>query len=638
MSASNRRSRSSSRHPRPWTSPSSPGDAHFLDWIGDNHFTFLGYREYELLGDEGDERLRSVGGSGLGLLREAEPRESAAFASLSPEIRRLAREPHLLIITKANARATVHRPGYLDYIGVKKFDEEGRVCGERRFLGLYTSAAYNQVPRAIPLLREKVARVMERATYPSNSHAAKALLHILETFPRDLLFQVSDDELFETGMGILHLQERQRIRLFVHRDRIGRFVSCIVYVPRERFNTQVRLKIQNLLAQTLGARDVDFTVHLSESVLARLYFVFRVPPAQAVAVDVDDLEVRLSDYTRDWRDDLYEELLDHCGEELGVARYRRYGEAFSADYQSIYSARVAVHDIDSMEELGGAGDAIAMSLYRPLEAAPDVLHFKLFRPGRPISLSDALPVLEDMGLVVETGQPARIERADGSRMWMHDFGMRAGESLEVDIDRVRAKFQEAFKRIWAGEAENDGFNRLVLRAGLGWREIAVLRAYCKYLRQAGTTFSQEYMESALGGNTSIAQALVRLFPHPLRSRPFRGPRGARASSRRGDSGCTRGGGEPRRGSNPAEFPRPDSRDLAHQLLPVRGERGSEVLHVLQIRSRPDRRAPGAATDVRDLRVLPARGRRASARRGRWRGAASAGRTGARTSAPKCWAS
>ena len=483
----------------------------FLEWVSENHFTFLGYREYELLGGEGEERLRSVGGSGFGLLRESEPRESTAFASLSPQIRRLAREPRLLLITKANARSTVHRPGYLDYIGIKTFDSQGRVTGERRFLGLYTSAAYNQVPRAIPLLREKVARVMERATYPSNSHAAKALLHILETFPRDLLFQVSDDELYETGMGILHLQERQRIRLFVHRDRIGRFVSCIVYVPRERFNTQVRLKIQNLLAEALGARDVEFTVHLSESVLARLYFVFRVLPAHVVSVEVDELEARLSDYTRDWRDDLYEELLDHCGEELGVARFRRYGEAFSADYQANYSARVAVHDIDSMEEVGGAGDAVAMSLYRPLEAAPDVLHFKLFRPEQPISLSDALPVLENMGLIVETGQPARIERADRSRMWMHDFGMRAGESLEVDIDRVREKFQEAFERIWAGDAENDGFNRLVLRAGLGWREIAVLRAYCKYLRQAGTTFSQEYMEAALAGNTVIAQALVRLF-------------------------------------------------------------------------------------------------------------------------------
>ena len=483
----------------------------FLTWVGDNHFTFLGYREYELLGEEGEERLRSREGSGLGILRQSAPRDSGTFASLSPGIRRLAREARLLVITKANARSTVHRPGYLDYIGIKQFDEEGRVTGERRFLGLYTSAAYNQVPRAIPLLREKVARVMERATYPPNSHAAKALLNILETFPRDLLFQVSDDELFETGMGILHLQERQRIRLFVHRDRIGRFVSCIVYVPRERFNTQVRLKIQNLLGEALGAVDVDFTVQLSESVLARLYFVFRVPPARAVAVDVAELESRLGVYTRDWRDDLHDELLDYCGEEQGVARFRRYGEAFSADYQASYDARVAVHDIDSMEGLSGAGDAVAMSLYRPLEAAPDVLHFKLFRPKQPISLSDALPVLEKMGLIVETGQPARIERADGSRMWMHDFGMRAGESLEVDIDRVREKFQEAFERIWQGDAENDGFNRLVLRAGLDWREIAVLRAYCKFLRQAGTTFSQEYMEAALARNSAIAQALLRLF-------------------------------------------------------------------------------------------------------------------------------
>ena len=483
----------------------------FLAWVGNDHFTFLGYREYALLGDEGGERLRPVADSGLGLLREAESGESAAFAGLRLETRGLDREARLLTITKANTRSTVHRPGYLDYIGVKKFDAEGRVSGEHRFLGLYTSAAYNQVPRAIPMLREKVGRMMERAPYPPKSHAAKALLHILETFPRDLLFQMSDDELFDTAMGILHLQERQRFRLFVHRDRIGRFVSCIVYVPRERFNTEVRLKIQNVLADALHARDVDFTVHLSESVLARLYFVFQMPPVRVAAVDVGELEARLGEHTRDWRDDLHQELLDHCGEERGVARFRRYGEAFSADYQANNSVRVAVHDIDSMEELGDARDALAMSVYRPLEAPPDVLHFKLFRPEEPISLSDALPVLENMGLIVETGQPAQIERADASRMWMHDFGMRTGESREVDIDRVREKFQDAFREIWTGNAENDGFNRLVLRAGLGWREIAVLRAYCKYLRQAGTTFSQKYMEEALAGNTAIAQSLVRLF-------------------------------------------------------------------------------------------------------------------------------
>ena len=483
----------------------------FLEWVGDDHFTFLGYREYELFGKEGEERLRSVAGSGLGLLRRAESKESLTFASLSPEIRRLAREPHLLLITKANARSTVHRPGYLDYIGVKRFDAGGRVIGEWRFLGLYTSAAYNQVPRAIPLLREKVARVMERATYPENSHAAKALLHILETFPRDLLFQISDDELFETGMGILHLQERQRVRLFVHRDRIGRFASCIVHVPRERFNTQVRLKIQGLLAEALGARDVEFTVQLSESVLARLYFVFRVAPTDPVEVDAHELEARLRVYIRDWRDALYDELLDHCGEELGTARFRRYGEAFPAGYQTHCDARVAVHDIDSMEAIEEVQDAIAMTLHRPLEAAHDVLYFKLFRPGRPISLSDALPVLENMGLRVETEQPARIERADGSPVWMHDFGMRIDQSLELDIDRIREKFQETFERVWQGDAENDGFNRLVLRAWLDWREIAMLRAYCKYLRQIGTTFSQAYMEAALAGNALIARMLTRLF-------------------------------------------------------------------------------------------------------------------------------
>ena len=483
----------------------------FLEWVGDDHFTFLGYREYELLGREGEERLRSVAGSGLGLLRNPESKESLTFASMRPEIRRLAREPRLLLITKANARSTVHRPGYLDYIGVKRFDAEGRVVGERRFLGLYTSAAYNQVPRAIPLLREKVARVMERATYPEKSHAAKALLHILETFPRDLLFQIGDDALFETGMGILHLQERQRVRLFVHRDRIGRFVSCIVYVPRERFNTQVRLQIQGLLAETLGACDVEFTVQLSESVLARLYFVFRVAPADALRVDARELEARLHAYIRDWRDALYDELLDHCGEEVGTRRFRRYGEAFPAGYRSHCEARTAVHDIDCMEAIGDARDAIAMALHRPLEAAHDVLYFKLFRPGRPISLSDALPVLENMGLRVETEQPARIERADGSLMWMHDFGMRVEASLELDIDRIREKFQEAFERVWQGDAENDGFNRLVLRARLDWREIAMLRAYCKYLRQIGTTFSQAYMEAALAGNASIARRLTRLF-------------------------------------------------------------------------------------------------------------------------------
>ena len=483
----------------------------FLEWIGDDHFTFLGYREYELVEAGGADVLRSIAGSGLGLLRNAESSESTTFANLPESVRRLAREPRLLILTKANARSTVHRPSHMDYIGIKRFDDQGQVIGERRFLGLYTSAAYNRVPRAIPLLREKVARAMERATYPANSHAAKALLHILETFPRDLLFQFEDEDLFTTAMGILHLQERQRIRLFVHRDRYARFVNCIVYVPRERFNTYVRLRIQELLSESFGAQDSEFTVQLSESVLARLYFVFRVNPERGTDVDVAELESRLREVTRDWKDDVYDALIEHCGEERGADLYRQYGEAFRADYRYQYSARIAVHDVESMEGLGGDDLALAMSLYRPLEAAENVLQFKLFRRGQPISLSDALPMLENMGLTVETEHPCKIKPANGPRIWMHDFGMRHREPQELELDRVKHNFQEAFDRVWHGDAENDGFNRLVLRAGLDWREIAVLRAYCKYLRQAQTTFSQIYIEEALAGNPLIARALARLF-------------------------------------------------------------------------------------------------------------------------------
>ena len=287
----------------------------FLKWV-DAHFTMLGYREYELVEADGEDQLRGIAGSGLGVQRgQVGAGVSKTFASLPPAVRQLAHEPHLLVITKANTRATVHRPGYLDHIGIKRFDAEGKVIGVRRFRGLYTSAAYNRSPRTIPLLREKIARIIARAGYPDSSHAAKALINILETFPRDLLFQLADSELHTTAMGILHLQERQRIRLFIHRDPFWRFYSCIVYVPKDRFNTEIRLSIQDLLARYLGGEDIEFDVHLSASVLARIYFVLRVPPGSQVDFDVAELEARLRDITRIWADDLRDALLDHCGEE-----------------------------------------------------------------------------------------------------------------------------------------------------------------------------------------------------------------------------------------------------------------------------------------------------------------------------------
>jgi glutamate dehydrogenase len=483
----------------------------FLEWLADNHFTFLGYREYELVEKDGEDQLRAIPDTGLGVQRDQENALSKSFASLPADVRRMAHERHLLVVTKANMRATVHRPGYLDHIGIKRFDAEGKVVGVRRFRGLYTSAAYNRSPTAIPLLREKIAGIMARAGYTGSSHAAKALINILETFPRDLIFQIPEDELYTTAMGILHLQERQRIRVFIHRDPFGRFYSCIVYVPRDRFNTEVRLSIQDLLMRELGGKDIEFDVRLSDSVLARLYFVIRVSPGARAEYDVAEIEARLREITRNWADDLRTALLDHCGEERGLSLYRHYGSGFRADYREHYVPRIAVYDVEQMESLSDDEHSIAMSLYRPLEAPEGVLQFKLFRAERPISLSDALPMLENMGLRVEEERPSEIRRGDGSCVWMHDFSMRFGGKGELDLDEVREKFQETFARVWRRDVENDGFNRLVLRAKLAWREIVILRAYCKYLRQAGWTFSHRYIQRALALNPHIAALLVQLF-------------------------------------------------------------------------------------------------------------------------------
>ena len=484
----------------------------FLEWLHDDHFTFLGYREYELVEENGEEQLRVIDDATLGVRRDGADGEfSRTFASLPLEVRRRARQPTVLLITKGNARATVHRPGYLDHVGVKKFDADGNVVGERRFLGLYTSAAYNRSPRAIPLLVKKIERVISNAGYPQGSHASKALINILETFPRDLLFQISEDELYTTAMGILHLQERQRIRVFVHRDPFGRFYSCIVYVPRDRFHTETRLAIQELLAKYLGGYDVEFDVYLSESVLARLYFIVRVPPGTQIDVDVPELEARLREITRDWKDDLRDALLERRGEEHGLALYRRYASGFRADYREHYSAKIAVHDIEQMDTLTDDESSIAMSLYRPLEAPEGKLQFKLFRAGHPLSLSDALPMLENMDLRVEEERPSEVSRADGACIWIHDFALEHSSDAELDLDAVRDKFEETFARVWRGEVENDGFNRLVLRAQLDWHEIVVLRAYCKYLRQAGWTFSHRYIQNALAFNPHIATLLIRLF-------------------------------------------------------------------------------------------------------------------------------
>ena len=484
----------------------------FLRWLNDNHLTMLGYRRHELVTVGGQDALKIVPGSSLGLLREGATKEvSASFAALPPEVRAYARRPELLVITKSTARSTVHRPGYLDYIAVKRFDAAGNVTGEDRFLGLYTSTAYSANPADIPLLRRKTANVVARSGVAPGSHAGKALINILANYPRDELFQITEDELLQTAMAILHLGERQRFRLFVRRDPFERFLSCLIYVPRENFSTALRRRWQAILTAAFNGSSSEFNVHLSESMLARIQITVRTTPGKIPEFDVRELEARLAASARRWDDDLKDALIEALGEARGNELLRRFADAFPAGYREEVAARSAVPDIEMMAKLSD-DQPLGMSLYRPLEAPPGTLRFKIFHLGAQVTLSDSLPMLEHMGLKVLDEHPHRVTPAAGSPIWIHDFGMMAAvPDTEIEVDALHQVFEDAFGRIFRGEVESDDFNRLVIAARMPADEILVLRAYAKYMRQIGFPLSQSFIEATLAAHADVAGALVALF-------------------------------------------------------------------------------------------------------------------------------
>ncbi len=484
----------------------------FLRWLADNHFTFLGYRRHGLASVDGQDVLTVVPDSSLGILHDVASLDAvAAFAALPAEVRAQVRRPELLVVTKSTARSTVHRPGYLDYVAVKRFDATGNVCGEERFLGLFTSTAYSANPADIPLLRRKVADVVARAGLTPGGHAGKALINILETYPRDELFQTSNDDLLHTAVGILHLGERQRFRLFVRRDPFQRFVSCLIYVPREHYTTELRQKWQAILLQAFNGSGSEFNVHLSESVLARIQMTVRTQPGHIPAFDVRELEARLAAAARRWDDELKTALIEAAGEARGVQLLRQFGSAFPAAYREEFEARAAVPDVEMMTRLSDA-EPLGMNLYRPLEAAPGHLRFKLLRRGEPLTLSDSLPMLEHMGMKVLDELPYRIAPADSAPIWIHDFGLKlSGAHAEVEVDALHEVFENAFAAVLRGDVEDDDFNRLVVAARLTAEQIVVLRAYAKYMRQIGFALSQSFIEATLANHAGIAAQLARLF-------------------------------------------------------------------------------------------------------------------------------
>ncbi|MDI2131425.1 NAD-glutamate dehydrogenase [Yinghuangia seranimata] len=484
-----------------------------LRWLAEDHFTFLGYREYDLVTEDGEDVLRAIPGTGLGILRPDQDM-SQSFSRLSTEARAKAREKKLLILTKANSRSTVHRSAYLDYVGVKKFDADGNVVGERRFLGLFGSSIYTESVTRIPVVRRKVHEVLELAGFPPISHDGRDLLQILETYPRDDLFQIQVPELYDIAISVLYLQERRRLRLFLRKDEYGRFYSALVYLPRDRYTTEIRLRMQDILLRELGGSVIDFTARNTESVLARLHFTVRVPSGATLGdPDIEHIERQLAEATRSWADDFAEALVSECGEEPAAELSRKYAKAFSEGYKSDFSPRTAVADLRRIEALDPDPEVsdFTLNLYQPIGALPGERRFKVYRTGGPLSLSEVLPILQRMGLEVVDERPYELRRSDGRIAWVYDFGLRHDAELIDATDDLKQLFQDAFSAVWTGKAESDGFNALVLRAGLTWRQAMVLRAYAKYLRQAGTTFSQDYIEDALTGNVHIARLLVNLF-------------------------------------------------------------------------------------------------------------------------------
>jgi glutamate dehydrogenase len=491
-----------------------------LCWLADDHFTFLGYREYRLTG--GGEVLEAIPSSGLGILRDA-PARPRTFASMAEKARAKALEQRLLVITKANTKATVHRSAYLDYIGVKSFDAEGRVTGERRFLGLFSEAAYLESVRKLPVVRRKVAEVVAASGLSARSHSGKDLLSVLETYPRDELFQSTSEELTHIGMGVLRLIGRRQLRLFLRRDAYGRFISCLVYLPRDRYATDVRLRMQRILTEELNAVGVEYTTRVTESVLARVHFIVRTDPANPPeGIDVAALQDRLTEVARSWDDDLVGAVTDAVGEEQARPLLDRYAGGFPEAYKERHTAAAAADDIAQLEMLEDPAD-LGTHLYHRDTAAGHELRFTVSRLHEPMLLSDVLPVLQSLGVRVVDEFPYRIERdggpgRGGDVAWVYDFGLDAAAA--TDLERVHGAVENAFAAAWRGDSEVDGLNALVLAAGLTWQQVVVLRAYAKYLRQAGTIYSNQLIESTLAGNPGIARRLVELFE--VRFDPGRG--------------------------------------------------------------------------------------------------------------------
>ncbi len=482
-----------------------------LAWMESKHFTFMGYREYRLARRGSAYSLHAAPDSGLGILRWEARRPAIAGKISSRDIEQQVRSGSLALVTKANSMSTVHRRGYLDYVGIKQFDARGKLIGERRFLGLWTSAAYAASPFDIPVLRRKVAAVVAHFGLPGDSHDGKALTHILENFPRDELFQASLAELIRSVAGVLGLQERPRVRIFLRRDAFRRFYSCLVFVPRDQYSTQVRQRIERVMRETFAATRIELQVQIAESNLARVYLVARTSPTAETRVNVDALERRIEAAVRSWNDGLRDALLARLDEERALALYARYAHALPAAYAEDFDPQVGASDVEMLESLNVEPSMLPLEIYRRDTRKNDRFFLKFYRQQDAIPISDVVPMLENMGLRVIAERPYELELAPGKRAWIQDLELELRGPAPRRFETLVPVIKNTFTAIWNGQTDNDAFNQLTIGAGLEWREINVLRAYARYLLQSGLPFSHGYIAQVLSINSKAAGLLSSIF-------------------------------------------------------------------------------------------------------------------------------
>ncbi len=486
----------------------------FLQWLLDNHFTFLGIREFEFDGGAETGEFKVVEGSGLGILRNPDThvmRRGGAMVTMTPEIRSFLLQPAPLFITKSDVVANVHRRAVMDYVGIKLFDEDGNLSGELRAVGLFTSTAYTRSPREIPMIRRKIGGVVTASGFGASSHSGKGLLNVLETFPRDELFQIDTETLAEIAAGVMRLEERPRTRLFVRRDKFDRFVSVFVYISRDRFNTALRRKIGERLAEAFGGRVTGFSPSFGDGVLVRVHFNIARDRDNAAEPDLEALEAEIVETVRTWDDRLSEAIDEAYGPDEARRLKRKYRDAFSPGYQEAFTPQTSLYDIREIEALS-VGESITVEFYRALSDPDRMARLKVYHYDTPIPLTDRLPILQNMGLRAIEETTFTLTRHGTSatrRIFIHEVHVET--EFEADIKERSVKLEDCFTAVWYGLAENDAYNALVLREGMVWRDAALLRAFGKYLRQTGIAFSGAYMAATLVKHSGIARQLAEMF-------------------------------------------------------------------------------------------------------------------------------